>query len=98
MVRELLDVTAAVMHAADASTVVTESERVRVETPSIDTPARHTGGGDRFAGGLAYGVACGWGWDTALACGNACAAHYVASGTTATRETLATFLEETVFA
>jgi sugar/nucleoside kinase (ribokinase family) len=96
-VREAMDITATVMHAADAAAVVTEDERVRVEAPSIDAPSRHTGGGDRFAGGLAYGAANGWDWETALACGNACAAYYVSSGTTATPESLAAFLEETVF-
>ncbi|ESP89946.1 PfkB family carbohydrate kinase [Candidatus Halobonum tyrrellensis] len=76
-VREATGVTAAVVHATDEAVVATADRRTTVESLDVDRVARHTGGGDHFSGGLAYALANGWAWDVALACGNACAAHYV---------------------
>jgi sugar/nucleoside kinase (ribokinase family) len=86
-------ITAAVLHAKDLAAAATADGRWRVDTHRIDHPRRHTGGGDRFDGGLAHALACGWEWEPALACANACAAYYVESGTTGDIEDLVSFLE-----
>lgn len=91
-IREETEITAAVMHARAAAAVATRDERTRVPNYDARTPRRHTGGGDRFSGGLAHALACGWPWDVALACGNACAVHYVETGETATAEDLSAFV------
>lgn len=76
-VREATGVEAAVMHAPEGAVAATAEGVTTVEGCSVDDPKRHTGGGDHFSGGLSYALANGWEWDVALACGNACAAHYV---------------------
>ena len=93
-IREETGITAAVMHARDEAAVVTGAERLRVSNYRVERPARHTGGGDRFTGGLGHALACGWEWDLALACGNACAVYYVESGSTGDASDIAAFLEE----
>ncbi len=82
-IRDATGITAAVMHARDEAAVVTSDERIRVGNYHVAQPSRHTGGGDRFTGGLGYALASGWGWESALACGNACATYYVKRGETA---------------
>ena len=76
-IREATDIEAAVMHGADGAVAATADGRARVDGLDVDRVTRHTGGGDHFSAGLAYALANGWDWDVALACGNACAAHYV---------------------
>jgi len=93
-VREATGITAVVMHARDEAAVATSDGRARVPNYEVAQPARHTGGGDRFSGGLAHALACGWDWDVALACGNACAVYYVGSGDTGTAADLRAFVED----
>lgn len=93
-IREETGITAAVMHARDEAAAVTCDERLRVSNYDVDRPVRHTGGGDRFTGGLGHALACGWDWDVALACGNACAVYYVESGSTGSPNDIAAFLDE----
>jgi sugar/nucleoside kinase (ribokinase family) len=93
-IREATGITAAVMHARDEAAVATGEGTRRVENYRIERPERHTGGGDRFTGGLAHALACGWDWETALACGNVCAAHYVETSETGTVEDLVGFIED----
>lgn len=83
-IRATTGITACVLHARDEAAVATRDERSRVKNFEASDPVRHTGGGDRFTGGLTFGLACGWDWETALACGNACAVGYVESGITLT--------------
>lgn len=78
---------AVLKHGKKEALAATEEGVVAVDNPTVDDQ-RQTGGGDRFAGGLAVGLGAGWDWDVALACGNACASHYVATGETATAEQL----------
>lgn len=80
--REATGVTATVIHAADVAMAATPGGVVSVESVGVAEPARHTGGGDHFTGGLTFALAAGWDWDLALACGNACAAGYVDTATT----------------
>lgn len=87
------DLTAAVVHEAEAAVAVTSDERRRVENFAVD-PVRHTGGGDRFDAGLAYALARDWPLADALTLGNACASRYVATGASGTPEELAAFLRE----
>jgi sugar/nucleoside kinase (ribokinase family) len=91
-VREETGIAAAVMHARDEAAAATPDGRVRVANYRVDAPERHTGGGDRFTGGLAHALACGWDWDVALAMGNACAVTYVESGTTGDVDDLVEFV------
>lgn len=93
-IRKTAGITAAVIHDRAEAVVATADERTRVENYCADEPVRHTGGGDRFTGGLTHALACGWSWETALACGNACAVHYVETGKTATAADLIALVDE----
>lgn len=93
-IREATGIHAAAFHSRDEAAVVADDERIQVQNYRISQPVRHTGGGDRFSGGLAHGLACGWDWDVALACGNAAACYYVESGETATAEDVIDFVGE----
>ena len=93
-IREATGITAAAMHARDEAAAATSEGTRRVENYRIERPERHTGGGDRFTGGLAHALACGWDWEAALACGNACAAYYVETGDSAATDDLVRFVEE----
>ncbi len=92
-IREETGITASVMHARSEAAVVTADRRHRVDTLQIEHPERHTGGGDRFTGGLGHALACGWDWDVALACGNACASYYVESARTGDVDDMVAFLQ-----
>lgn len=92
-IRDATGISAAVMHARDEAVAATPEGRIRVRNYAVEQSERHTGGGDRFTGGLSYGLANGWDWDVALACGNACAVHYVETGATAGRDGLVDFLD-----
>jgi len=81
-VREATGITAAVMHADDLAMAATADGVSSVASVGIADPARHTGGGDHFTGGLAFALAAGWDWPLALACGNACAGRYVETAAT----------------
>jgi sugar/nucleoside kinase (ribokinase family) len=87
-------ITAAVLHAREEAAVATSEERTSVKNYDVSRPERHTGGGDRFTGGLGHALACGWDWDVALACGNACAVYHVESGETGTADDIIGFIED----
>lgn len=87
-------ISAAVMHAPEEAIVATATDITRVETRHVDSPRRHTGGGDRFTAGLGFALGAGWAWDLALACGNACANYYVETGETASISTLRAYLDQ----
>ena len=91
-VRDAIDA-AVVKHGKQEALVATGDGIVRVENPVVED-RRQIGGGDRFAGGLAVGLGAGWDWEVALACGNACASHYVATGDTASATALREWLGE----
>ncbi len=92
-IREATGIQAVVMHGLDEAVVTTTGGLISVENIHVEQPERHTGGGDRFTGGLGYGLANGWDWELALACGNACAAHYVETGGTGTINDIVDFIE-----
>lgn len=94
-IREATGIEAVVMHARDEAAVATAEELITVDSLQVRRPERHTGGGDRFTGGLGYGLASDWSWAVALACGNACAARYVETGDTGTTDDLLEFVERT---
>jgi sugar/nucleoside kinase (ribokinase family) len=71
-----------VVHGADAAVASTPAGRVSVPTLDVSRALTETGAGDRFSAALARSLAAGWGWDRAVAMGNACAAHYVAGAGT----------------
>jgi sugar/nucleoside kinase (ribokinase family) len=91
--REAMGVTAVSLHATAESVVVTESGLVTDDVVRYARPKRHTGGGDRFSGGLAFALGAGWGWETALQCANEAASYYVRTGETATVDDLVERLE-----
>lgn len=93
-IRNATGISAAVMHARDEAAAATSDGRTSVETHHVADPERHTGGGDRFSAGVAHALACGWAWDTALACGNTCAVYYVGSGKTGSPEDLGSFIRD----
>lgn len=90
-VREVFDGAAVVKHGKQEALAATAGGVVRVENPVVEA-RRQIGGGDRFGGGLAVGLGANWDWPVALACGNACASHYVATGETASATALREWL------
>ncbi|QLD89590.1 carbohydrate kinase family protein [Natronomonas salina] len=93
-IREAAGISATVIHDRAEALVATADERTRVENYNAEEAVRHTGGGDRFTGGLTHALACGWDWEPALACGNACAVYYVKTGETATTDALANLIDD----
>ncbi|MGQ3411755.1 PfkB family carbohydrate kinase [Natrinema sp. LN54] len=91
--RSATGLTAVVSHGADAATGATRDDTVAVDMIDLGEPRRTTGAGDRFSAGLACGLARDWGLETALALGNACAAHFVGTGETADPAALRSLLE-----
>lgn len=81
--RSAIDITAVVSHGSDAAVGATRDDAAAVEMVDLGDPQRTTGAGDRFSAGLACALAREWPLETALALGNACAAHFVATGETA---------------
>lgn len=92
-IRDATGIEAVVLHARDEAIVATADGTRTVGNIRIEAPQRHTGGGDRFTGGLGYGLANGWDWDCALACGNVCASRYVETGETGTIADIRAFIE-----
>ncbi|MFW5935059.1 MAG: PfkB family carbohydrate kinase, partial [Halolamina sp.] len=90
-VREAFDAAAVVKHGKTEALAATGDGVVGVDNLAVDA-RRQVGGGDRFDGGLAVGLGAGWEWPVALACGNACASHYVATGETASATGLRAWL------
>lgn len=98
------DALAAVRDAAGVHGVVVHGDRRAVaatadgtrSVPALDVrrTTTETGAGDRFSAGLARALAADWGWDVALALGNACAAYYVSTERTADVEGLRAHLRE----
>ena len=88
--RALRDRTGAVgvEHEVDAALAATATGLVRVPTLDVGSVVTDTGGGDRFGAGVALARAAGWDWPHALATGNACAGHYVATGASGDGEAL----------
>ena len=91
--RDAMGLEAVVLHGVDEAVAATVEGVVAVDSLPVEDPVRFTGGGDRFTGGLAHALASGWGWPAALACGNACASRYVATGGTGTAADVAASLE-----
>ncbi|MFW5963583.1 MAG: PfkB family carbohydrate kinase, partial [Natronomonas sp.] len=95
-VRDEGGVFAVVRHEADAAAAATRTDHVVVDNVDTNEPTRQTGGGDRFSGGLAHGLAVGGDIGPAVALGNCCASYYVATGTTGTADDIATLATEQV--
>lgn len=93
-IREAAGIEATVLHGRNDAVAATPDGTVAVENCTVDEPVRHTGGGDHFSGGLGYALALGWDWELALAAGNACASHYVETGTTGDVEEIAEIAAE----
>ncbi|QLK25069.1 carbohydrate kinase family protein [Natrinema zhouii] len=81
--RSTLDVSGVVSHGSDAAVGATRDDIAVVEMVDLGDPRRTTGAGDRFSAGLACALAREWPLEPALTLGNACAAHFVATGDTA---------------
>lgn len=90
-IREAFDAAAVVKHGKNEALAATGEDVVAVDNLVVDD-VRQIGGGDRFAGGLAVALGADWDWSAALACGNACASYYVATGETASATTLREWL------
>jgi len=83
-----------VVHGADAAVAATPDGRVSVPTLDVSRGLTETGAGDRFSAGLARSLAAGWGWDLAIAMGNACAAHYVSGAGTGSADDLRAHVDD----
>ncbi|MDS0473681.1 PfkB family carbohydrate kinase [Natrinema sp. 1APR25-10V2] len=92
--RSALDIAGVVSHGSDAAVGATRGDTVAVEMLDVTTIERTTGAGDRFSAGLACALARDWPLETALALGNACAAHFVETGETADPAALRSRLED----
>ena len=90
-VRDASDAAAVVKHGKEEALAATAEGIVRVDNPVVED-RRQIGGGDRFGGGLAVGLGSDWDWPVALACGNACASHYVSTAETASAAELREWL------
>lgn len=95
-IRNKLGVEAVVRHAETCSVAATAESVAVVENFDAREVARRTGAGDRFDGGLATALAADLSWDASLALGNACATHFVETGTTATRTDVLDLLDTRV--
>lgn len=93
-VRSVAGVSGVVRHETGAAAGATRDGRVEVPNLDVSDPVRRTGAGDRFDAGLAHGLAAGDDLEVALALGNCCASHYVATGTTGTADDLAALVRE----
>lgn len=93
-IRRAAGVAGVVLHGEDAAVAATADETHHVPGVDVADARRDAGAGDRFSAALAYGLAADWGWEPALALGNACAARYVEGGGTATADGLPSYLRE----
>lgn len=84
---------ATVLHAESTAVAATRDRRVSVENLTVEEPVRKTGAGDRFDAGLVHALVRDWGWEVALALGNACASYAVETAGTADRVALRSWLE-----
>lgn len=91
--RKRMGISGVVRHGTSEATAATEEGQVEVANVEADGEKRQTGAGDRFTGGLAHGLAAGWGWADALGLGNLCASYRVEYGETGTRESLAEYAD-----
>lgn len=87
-VRSTAGVSGVAVHAAEVAVAATTEGTVSVPNIHTERMLTETGAGDRFSAGLARTLAAGWGWNVALAAGNACASYYVSEGDTAGRDAL----------
>ncbi|WP_227353949.1 carbohydrate kinase family protein [Haladaptatus salinisoli] len=85
-VRANAGVSGVVSHGESEAVAATRDGTVTVENLSVSTVKRTTGAGDRFSGGLTFGLAAGMEWEPALALANACSSWRVERGTTAGRD------------
>jgi sugar/nucleoside kinase (ribokinase family) len=95
--RDRAGLAAAVSHERDRAVANTPDGAVHVSNLPAPRVERRTGAGDRFDGALAAALAADWGWEPALALGNACASHFVAAARTAGTGDLVSFLREVPF-
>lgn len=93
-VRSASEAAAVVMHGTERAVAVTADESRAVAAPRVEDPSHPTGGGDTFGGGLVHALVRNWGWDDALALGNACSSYLVEHGEPADRETLIAYLAD----
>lgn len=91
--RSKAELTAAVLHAESKAIAATRDRSVTVGNLAVEEPVRKTGAGDRFDAGLVHALVHDWGWESALALGNACASYAVETGGTADRAALRSWLE-----
>ncbi|MFB6072885.1 MAG: PfkB family carbohydrate kinase [Halobacterium sp.] len=93
-VRQRTGVDTAVVHDEDQAIGASDSEVVRVPNLETETVRRTTGAGDRFDGGLAFGLADDPPLSSALALGNACASYYVATTETADADVVTAYVAD----
>ena len=91
--RSAIGISGVVSHGPEVAAGATNADADAVEMIDFGDPRRTTGAGDRFSAGLACALARDWPLETALALGNACAAHFVATGETADPPALRSVLE-----
>jgi NAD(P)H-hydrate repair Nnr-like enzyme with NAD(P)H-hydrate dehydratase domain len=93
-VRDAASLAAAVVHDRDRALVADDRGVRAVPNLTVERALRRTGGGDRFTGALATGLAAGLDRDLSVALGNACASHYVATAETGDAGDVATYVRE----
>lgn len=87
-IRDESSVSAVVFHGKDRAIAATRDGAVAVPNQSVSNVERTTGAGDRFSGGLTFGLASGWEWETTLALANVCTSYYVETTKTVDKETI----------
>lgn len=81
-IRDDAAVAAVVYHGAERAIAATRDGTVTVPNRTVSTVERTTGAGDRFSGGVTFGLASGWEWERTLALANVCTSYYVETATT----------------
>jgi sugar/nucleoside kinase (ribokinase family) len=93
-VRAAAGVAGVVVHTPTVAVAATPDGRLSVPNLDVSRALTETGAGDRFSAGLARTLAADWGWEQAVAAGNACASYSVSEGGTADWDALGRYVDE----
>lgn len=91
--RAEVGIAATVLHSESRAVAATRNRSVAVGNLTVEEPVRKTGAGDRFDAGLVHALVRDWGWEVALALGNACASYAVDRAGTADLAALQSWLK-----
>ncbi|QLG50456.1 PfkB family carbohydrate kinase [Natrinema halophilum] len=91
--RSAIGISGVISHGTAVAAGATRNGTTVVNMLEVGETKHTTGAGDRFSAGVACALAREWSLETALALGNACAAHFVGTGETAGPAAVRSILE-----